>query len=137
MNRILTTESTESTEGILNALSGQVVDSAIYIHRQLGPGLLESAYQRALAYVLGARGVAFEKEKPVPVRIDGQDIGCGFRADFVLGGRVIVELKSVSALQPLDEAQLLTYMRLGGYPLGLLLNFNVRLMKDGIRRMRL
>lgn len=121
----------------MNSLSGQIVDCGIYIHRQLGPGLLESAYQKALTWIFTRRNIPFEKEKSVPVTIDGFIIDDAFRADFIVGGKIILETKSVRTLQPIDEAQLLTYMRLGGYPLGLLMNFNERLLKDGIRRMRL
>jgi GxxExxY protein len=127
---------TELSEERLNALSGQIVDAAIYIHRQLGPGLLESAYQKALVYVFTQRGIPHEKEKPVHVVLDGISIGEGFRADFVIANNIILETKSVRETHPMDEAQLLTYMRLGGYPLGLLINFGKTLLKDGIKRMR-
>ncbi|MFP4097204.1 MAG: GxxExxY protein [Alphaproteobacteria bacterium] len=136
MNNILTTERTEFTEN-LNTLSGQIVDSGIYIHRQLGPGLLKSAYQKALTYIFTKRKIPFEKEKSIPVTIDGVVIDDAYRADFVVANQIILETKSVRALQPIDEAQLLTYMKLGRFPLGLLMNFNVRLLKDGIKRMRL
>ncbi len=137
----VTTERTEITENFtecnLNTLSGQIIDCGIYVHRQLGPGLLESAYQKALAYVFTQRNIPFEKEKIIPVTIDGFVIDDAYRADFVIADQIILETKSVKALQPIDEAQLLTYMKLGGFPLGLLMNFNVKLLKDGIKRMRL
>ncbi|MCB1556508.1 MAG: GxxExxY protein [Alphaproteobacteria bacterium] len=145
MNDFLTTEHTEITElfvqkfdeQALNNLSGKIIDCAIYIHRQLGPGLLESAYQKALAYIFTQRNIPFEKETFIPVKIDGVVIDDAYRADFVVADTIIIETKSVKALQPMDEAQLLNYMRLGGYPLGLLMNFNVKLLKDGIIRRRI
>ncbi len=137
----ITTEHTEITESLderaINNLSGQVIDSALYIHKQLGPGLLESAYQKALAFIFTKRGIPFEKEKPIHVIIDGFKIDEAYRADFVIANNIILETKSVRILQPIDEAQLLTYMKLGHYPVGLLLNFNERLLKNGIKRMRL
>lgn len=136
----LTTECTETTEDsteYLNFLSGQVIDSAIYVHKKLGPGLLESAYQHGLAYILAQRNIPFEKEKTISVLIDEFPIDAGYRADFIIDQKVIIEIKSIERLLPIHEAQLLTYMKLGGYKLGLLLNFNEKLLKNGIKRMRL
>ncbi len=136
MNNLKTTEDTGRT-GDLNTLSGQIIDCGIYVHRQLGPGLLENAYQKALAYMFEKRNLPFEKEKIIPVKIDGITIDNAYRADFVIANTIIIETKSVKTLQSMDEAQLLNYMRLGNYPLGLLMNFNVKLLKDGIVRRKL
>lgn len=137
---ILTTEHTEITEvdaEDLNTLTGKIIDCAIQVHKQLGPGLLESAYQHALSYMMAKHNIIFEKEKLIPVKIDNHIIDAGYRADFIIAGKIILELKSVEKLIPIHEAQLLTYMRLGEFKLGLLLNFNQHLLKDGIKRMRL
>ncbi|MCB9991517.1 MAG: GxxExxY protein [Rhodospirillales bacterium] len=136
----ITTARTETAHILpedLNALSGQIVDSALFVHKKLGPGLLESAYQHGMAYALSRKNIPFETEKTISIQIDDFPIDAGYRADLIVGGKVIVEIKSVDKLLPIHEAQLLTYMKLGGYELGLLLNFNERLIKNGIRRMRL
>ena len=117
-----------------DALSHQIVGAAIEVHRHLGPGLLESAYEQCLAHELTERGVAFELQKPVPVAYKGVKLDCGFRPDFLVGGLVIVEVKSVQDLAPIHTAQVLTYLKLTGCKLGMLLNFNVRLLSSGIRR---
>lgn len=138
--KLVTTENTEITEnGIeeLNLLSGQIIDAAIYVHRKLGPGLLESAYQSGLSYIFTQRKILFAKEKPIPVMLDNFPIEAGYRADFIIGDKIILEIKSVEKMLPIHEAQILTYMKLGNFPLGLLLNFNERLLKNGIKRMRL
>ena len=121
----------------LNTLSGKVVDCAIQLHKKLGPGLLESAYQQGMAYMLTNAKIPFEKEKTIPVKLDDVLIEAGYRADFIVDGKIIIEMKSVASLAPIHEAQLLTYMKLGNFPLGLLFNFNEKLLKDGIKRMRL
>ncbi len=115
-------------------LTGQIVGAAIEVHRELGPGLLESAYQACLAREFALRHIPFEREKPLPVEYKGVRIDCGYRLDFVVGDKVIVEVKAVDEIHPVHEAQLLTYLRLTGYPVGLLINFNVLVLKDGIRR---
>jgi len=133
----LTTERTEITEldtEKLNILSGKVVDCAVQVHKRLGPGLLESAYQHGLAYLFTKNDISFVKEKTIPVVIDDYPIDAGYRADFIISGSIILEIKSVDRLVPLHTAQIMTYMKLGGFKLGLLLNFNQKLMKDGIRR---
>ena len=116
-------------------LSGEIVGAAIEVHRQLGPGLLETAYEECLAHELALRGIPFERQKPIPLRYKDVRLDCGFRADFVVGGLVIVELKAVDELAPIHEAQVITYLKLTGCKLGLLLNFNVRLMREGIKRL--
>lgn len=101
----------------------------------MGPGLLESAYEECLAYEFAVREIPFERQKPVPVVYKGVQLDCGFRLDFLVGGLVVVELKAVNDLAPIHDAQVLTYLRLTGCKLGLLLNFNVRLMRHGIKRL--
>jgi GxxExxY protein len=115
-------------------LSYGVIGAAIEVHRALGPGLLESAYQSCLRRELTIRGIPFSCERPLPVEYKGTRVECGYRLDFLVGDSLVVEVKSVDALAPIHEAQLLTYLRLGGWPLGLLINFNVPLLKEGIWR---
>jgi GxxExxY protein len=117
-----------------NRLSQIIVDCAVTVHRTLGPGLLESVYQLAMCHELGLRGLRFEKEVPVSVNYKGHDLGEGFRADIIVEGVIILELKSVVKLNDVHPKQLLTYLRLTRLKLGLLLNFNEALMKDGIVR---
>ena len=118
----------------LNQLTHQVIGAAIEVHRTLGPGLLESAYRKCLCRELLLKGIPFQKERPLPLKYKGIRLECGYRYDILVDKRVIVEVKSVEALAPIHEAQLITYLRLGGWRLGLLINFNVVLLKDGIRR---
>jgi GxxExxY protein len=115
------------------ALTSDIIASAIKMHRRLGPGLLESAYETCLAYELQKLGRTVERQKPVPLIYEGIKLDCGFRADLVLDGKVALELKCKEALHPVDEAQLLSHMRLLNIPLGLFINFHVVLLKDGIR----
>jgi GxxExxY protein len=112
----------------------EVIGAAIKIHRKLGPGLLESAYEACLAYELHLIGKRVERQKPVPLYYESVKLDCGFRADLVVDGTLAVELKCKEALHPVDEAQLLSHMRLLNLPLGLLINFHVVLLKDGIKR---
>jgi GxxExxY protein len=116
-------------------ITGQIIQAAIKIHRKLGPGLLESAYEACLAYELEQSGFHVERQKAVPLIYETVKLECGFRADLVVEGRVAVELKCKEALHPVDEAQLLSHLRLLNIPVGLLINFHVVLLKDGIRRM--
>lgn len=118
-----------------NAITSDIIASAIKIHRKLGPGLLESAYKACLSHELVKLGRRVEREKPVPLVYEGIKLDCGFRADLVVDDTVVVELKCKEALHPVDEAQLLSHIRLLKLPLGLLINFHVVLLKDGIRRM--
>jgi GxxExxY protein len=115
-------------------LSGEVIAAAIEVHRQLGPGLLESAYQQCLAAEFHHRGLAFCREVPLPVRYRDQVIDCAYRLDFVVEETLILEVKAVAKMEPVFEAQLLTYLRLAGIPLGLLINFHVPVLKAGIVR---
>jgi GxxExxY protein len=120
-----------------NEISGQVIGAAIEVHKQLGPGLLESAYEECLAHEMKLRGISFERQKPLPLVYKGVHLDCGYRLDFLVGGLVVVELKAVKAFEPVHEAQMITYLRLTGCKLGLLLNFHSTLMKKGIKRIAL
>jgi GxxExxY protein len=115
-------------------LTGKIIGAAIEVHRALGPGLLESAYQACLAREFTLRKLAFEQEVPLPIIYKGVTLTPAYRADFIVAKKVIVELKAVSALAPIHEAQLLTYMKLSGCRVGLLVNFNVPVLKNGIIR---
>ena len=112
-----------------------IVDSAIKVHRALGPGLLESAYQQCLAYELRKRGLRVDCEVTLPIVYDGQQIDTGYRIDMLVEECVIIENKAVDQILPIHQAQLLTYLKLRNCKLGFILNWNVRLMKDGIKRM--
>ncbi|MCZ7402214.1 MAG: GxxExxY protein [Candidatus Methanoperedens sp.] len=117
-----------------NELSNKIVGAAIEVHRTLGPGLLESTYEECLCHELALNQIPFERQVIMPVVYKGNRLECGYRADIVVDNKVILELKSVADVQPIHKAQLLTYLKLSGLKLGLLLNFNVLLMKDGINR---
>lgn len=117
-----------------NAIAKEIVDAAYKIHTTLGPGLLESVYETILAYELGRRGLRTVRQQLIPVAYDGIQIDTGFRADLVVEDKVIVEIKSVETLLPVHRKQLLTYIRLADKRLGLLINFHVALIKDGITR---
>ncbi len=118
-----------------NELTRAIIGAAIEVHRSLGPGLLESAYEECLCRELELRGIAFERQKPLPLEYKGLKLECGYRVDLVVDETVVVEIKSVEALLPIHEAQLLTYMKLGGWKVGLLINFNVPVLRQGIRRL--
>jgi GxxExxY protein len=115
-------------------LTGAIRGAAIEVHRHLGPGLLESAYEECLCHELALRGVRFERQVALPVEYKGVKLDCGYRMDLLVGNRVVVEIKSVDEVAPVHEAQLLTYLRLAKCRVGLLMNFNVSLMTDGITR---
>jgi len=119
----------------LRVFATQIVDSAIKVHRKLGPGLLESAYQKCLAIELRSRGIQVECELMCPVCYDGVTIESGYRIDMLVGKSIIIENKTVEKILPIHEAQLLTYLRLSGYPIGFLLNWSLRKMADGIKRL--
>ncbi len=112
----------------------RVLERAILVHRELGPGLLESVYEAALSYELAAAGLEIQTQVPIPVVYRGLNLGTGFRADIIVARIVILEIKSIRVFDASHVTQLLTYLRLTGIRTGLLLNFNARLMKDGIRR---
>lgn len=116
----------------LNSISGAVLDAAIAVHRELGPGLLENAYEACLEYELIDRGFAVERQKELPVVYRGVSVDCGFRLDLVVNGLVIVELKSVERLERIHDAQVLTYLKL---TLGLLINFNETRLANGFKRL--
>jgi GxxExxY protein len=133
----LTTESTEPTEKEeSSSLTGKIIGAAIEIHRALGPGLLESAYEACLIYELRLRKLKVEPQKSMPVFYKDVMLDCGYRADIVVEEQVIIEIKSVSSLAPIHAAQLLSYLKLSNCKIGLLINFNVKVLKEGIRRIR-
>jgi GxxExxY protein len=117
-----------------NQITSEVIGAAIEVHRALGPGLLESAYQHCLARELAVRGIQYQREVWLGIDYKGVTIQQAYRLDFLIARMVVVEIKAVDALTPIDEAQLLTYLKLGGWPVGLLINFNVPVLKEGIRR---
>jgi GxxExxY protein len=117
-----------------NALPSAIIGAAIVVHKTLGPGLLESAYEECLAREFVLRTIPFERQKPLPVVYKDVKLECGYRLDFLVGSTVIVELKAIESIAPVHEAIVLTYLRLSGCRLGLLINFNVAILKDGIRR---
>ena len=119
---------------MLETVSGRVIGAAIQVHRNLGPGLLESAYEACLAYEMSKRGIPFERQVALPVVYGDVQLDVGYRLDFVVDELIVLELKAVDRVIPIHEAQLLTYLKLSGKPVGLLLNFNVRSMKQGISR---
>jgi len=121
----------------VNELSGKVIGAAIEVHKILGPGLLESAYEECLCHELGLRAIRFERQKELPIEYKGTSLDCGYRLDIVVANRVIIELKACETLEAIHEAQLLTYLKLTGLKLGLLINFNVPVLKEGIRRLAL
>ena len=116
----------------MNELSGKVIGLAIEVHNALGPGLLESAYKECLTYKISNSGLIVEKEKPMPLVFENVKLDCGYRIDLLIENRLVIELKSVEALNDIHLAQTLTYLKLGNYKLGLLINFNVVKLKDGI-----
>ena len=118
----------------LNRITEKIIGAAIAVHRGLGPGLLESAYEACLGFELAERGLKVERQKPLPVVYRGVQLECGYRLDLLVDERVIVEVKAVDRLAPIHQAQLLSYLRLSGCKVGLLINFNVKVLKDGVRR---
>lgn len=118
-------------------LTSQIIGAAIEVHRALGPGLLEFAYETCLSYELQLRQLKVERQKALPIIYKHILLDCGYRLDLVVEDQVIIELKSISQIATIHEAQLLSYLKLSNYKLGLLMNFNVSIMKDGVRRMRI
>ena len=118
----------------LNGITESIIGAAIQVHRTLGPGLLESAYEACLAFELGKRGLRVEQQKPLPLIYEEVKLDCGYRMDLVVEGLVVVEVKSVDGVAPIHEAQVITYLKLSGCKLAPLINFNVTMLKDGIRR---
>ena len=119
----------------INDITGQIIDAAIKVHSALGPGLLESAYEACLMYELTKRGLAVRNQVPLPVKYEDVIIEVGYRIDLLVAELVIVELKSVDDVAPIHQAQLLSYLKLSGKKIGLLINFNVELLKHGITRL--
>ncbi len=117
-----------------NEISGKVIGLAIEVHSALGPGLLESAYKECLYYKLSQAGIYVERERPMPLVFEDVKLECGYRVDLLVEGRLVLEIKSVESLHDVHLAQVLTYLKLGNYKLGLLMNFNVVKLKDGIKR---
>jgi GxxExxY protein len=118
----------------IEALATISVDAALEVHRQLGPGLLESAYEACFAHELELRGIRYQRQLAVPLNYKGKPVEVGFRADVVIDGKLLIELKAVDDLQPIHRAQVITYLKLLNLPLGLLINFNSALLKNGLRR---
>jgi GxxExxY protein len=118
-------------------LTGEIIGAAIEVHRWLGPGLLESAYEQALCHELVSRNVRFKRQVALPLDYKGVRLDCDYRLDLVVDNAVIIELKAVEKILPVHEAQILSYLRLSGLCLGLLINFHVHVLKDGIRRFAL
>lgn len=119
----------------LDRISESIIGAAIAVHRALGPGLLESAYEACLAFELADRGHKVERQKELPVTYRGVTLDCGYRLDLVVDDAVVVEMKAVDTVLPIHRAQLLSYLKLSGHKLGLLINFHVRLLKDGVTRL--
>ena len=118
-----------------DGLDKKIIGAAIEVHRALGPGLLESAYEQCLCHELELKGLLFDSQRELPVEYKGKNLDCGYRLDIVVDDSIILELKVVETIEPIHKAQLLTYLRLTNLSLGFLLNFNVPLMRDGIVRM--
>lgn len=117
-----------------NEIANKIIGLAIEVYAAIGPGLLESAYKECLNYKIKTAGLAVEKEKPMPLIFEDVKLDCGYRIDLLVENKVVIEIKSVEAINDVHLAQTLTYMKLGNYKLGLLINFNVSLLKYGIRR---
>ena len=118
----------------INGITGKVIASAITVHKKLGPGLLESTYEACLAYEIASLGLRVERQKSLPVIYERVRLDCGYRLDLLIENIAIVELKAIDTILPVHKAQLLSYLRLSGYPVGLLINFHVRMLRDGISR---
>ncbi len=115
-------------------LTEEVIGAAIEVHRHLGPGLLESAYEECLCHELSLRNLCFERQKPLPLEYKGIKLDCGYRIDLLIENKILLELKCVDRITPIHEAQLMTYLRLSGVKVGLIVNFYVAVIKDGIKR---
>ncbi len=115
-------------------MSKKIIGEAIFVHKELGPGLLEGVYQKCLCHRLISKGLFTEMEKPLPVYFDGVNLDCGYRLDLVVEKTIVIELKSIKRLKDIHLAQMLTYLKLGKYPLGLLMNFNEKTLVNGLKR---
>lgn len=125
----------EERDEEVGGLTRRIIGFAIDVHRHLGPGLLESAYEACLCHDVAQAGLPFQRQVALPVRYRGVELECGYRMDLVVAEKIIVEIKSIDRLLPIHEAQLLTYLRLSGLSVGLLMNFNMPVLKDGLRRL--
>jgi len=134
MSRVLNIHRGDAETQSFDELTGKVIGICIEIHRHLGPGLLESVYEECLCYELAQAGIRFERQKSLPVSYKSVKLDCGYRLDLVVEGKLIVELKVVDELLPIHEAQVLTYLKIAGLPYGLLINFNVPVLKQGLKR---
>ena len=119
----------------INQLTETIIGAAIEVHRTLGPGLLESAYEECTCFEIQSRGLSVAQQVPLPINYKGNKLDCGYRLDLLVENQVVVEFKAIEKLLPIHEAQLLTYLKLGGWHVGLLLNFNVPILKKGMRRL--
>ena len=117
-----------------NDITHEIIGAAIEVHKRLGPGLLESAYEECFAHELSLRNLRVDRQVGIPIVYKDTKLECGYRIDLLVEGRIVVELKSVESLAPIHEAIILTYLRLSGHKIGLLINFNVAILKDGVRR---
>jgi len=134
MNHMATTEHIE--EESPTSLTGKIIGAAIEVHRTLGPGLLESAYEACLVHELHLQNLTVKHQESLPVFYKGLTLDCGYRLDLVVEDQVIIEIKSIANIAPIHEAQLLSYLKMSNYSIGLIINFNVPILKQGIRRMR-
>jgi GxxExxY protein len=123
------------TRSQVNNITETVIGASIDVHRELGPGLLESAYEACLVHELIERGLSVERQKPLPIQYKGVKLDCGYRLDLLVEDKVVVELKSTETLQTIHQAQLTSYLKLSGHKVGLLINFNVKVLRNGIRRL--
>ena len=121
--------------GDINQLTKEIIGAAIEVHKTLGPGLLESTYEECLCHEFKLRNLPFDRQKELPIEYKGIKLDCGYRVDILVGNQIILELKSCNELQPIHQAQLLTYLKLANKKVGLLINFNVPVLKDGIKRL--
>jgi GxxExxY protein len=119
----------------INDLTGEIIGAAIEVHKALGPGLMESVYEECLCHEFGLRKIDYKRQQALPIEYKGVRLDCGYRIDVLVKGLVILELKSVDSLQPIHEAQLLTYLKLTDLKVGLLINFNVPVLREGIKRL--
>ena len=120
---------------MINGITEKIIGAALEVHKALGPGLLESAYEACMAAELAIRGLSFDRQKAIPVIYKNVNLDCGYRLDFLVENAVVVEIKAVEEIARVHQAQLLSYLKLSGYKVGLLINFNVKLLKTGIKRM--
>lgn len=124
----------ENTEMELSKITENAIGAAIEVHRAIGPGLLESAYEECLCHELELYNLPFQRQVPLAVKYKGVQLDCGYRMDILIAEAVVIELKAVQRIEPIHQAQLLTYLKLGGWSVGLLINFNVPVLKSGIKR---